>query len=54
LRALRFRLGAPEFGAPPCIRHRRLPRTDGERHDPPRRVLAPQRGLVRIGPVWRT
>jgi hypothetical protein len=35
------------------MRQRRLPRTAGERHDPPRRVLAPHRGLASIGPVWR-
>jgi hypothetical protein len=51
LRAFRFRLGAPDFAAPPCMRQRRLPRTAGERHDAPARVLAPHRGLASIGPV---
>src|SRR5437016_13102713 len=30
-----------------------LPRTAGERHAPPARILAPQRGLASIGPVLR-
>jgi hypothetical protein len=51
LRAFRFALGAPDPGAPPCIRQRFLPDTAGERHETPRRVLAPQRGLASIGPV---
>jgi hypothetical protein len=50
-RAFRFLLGAPDPGAPPCIRQRLLPRSAGERHDPPERILAPQRGLASIGPV---
>jgi hypothetical protein len=33
------------------MRQRRLPRTAGERHDPPERIFAPQRGLASIGPV---
>jgi hypothetical protein len=48
-----FALGAPDPGAPPCMRQRFLPRTAGERHDPPERIFAPQRGLVSIGPVLR-
>jgi hypothetical protein len=35
------------------MRQRLLPRTAGERHDPPARILAPQRGLASIGPVLR-
>ncbi len=38
-------LGAPDPGAPPCIRHRRFPLTAGALQDVLRRVLAPQRGL---------
>jgi hypothetical protein len=33
------------------MRQRFLPCTAGERHAPPERVLAPQRGLASIGPV---
>ncbi len=38
-----FRLpgAAPLPVAPPCIRHRRLPRTAGDRHGLPPRVRAP-------------
>jgi hypothetical protein len=35
------------------MRQRLLPRTAGERHKPPERILAPQRGLASIGPVLR-
>jgi hypothetical protein len=35
------------------MRQRRLPRTAGDRHDPPARIFAPQRGLASIGPVLR-
>jgi hypothetical protein len=52
LRAFWFALGAPDPGAPPCMRQRFLPRTAGERHAPSERVLAPQRGLASIGPVF--
>jgi hypothetical protein len=52
-RAFRFPLGAPDPGAPPCMRQRRLPRIAGQRHDPPARVLAPQRRLAIIEPVLR-
>jgi hypothetical protein len=45
--------GAPDPGAPPCIRQRFLPRTAGELHGLPKRVLAPQRGLESIGPMFR-
>jgi hypothetical protein len=34
------------------MRRRFLPFTAGERHAPPPRVLAPQRGLASIGPVF--
>jgi hypothetical protein len=34
------------------LRQRFLPRDAGERHAPPARVLAPHRGLARIGPVF--
>src|SRR6185437_11900893 len=44
---------APEPAAPPCIRQRFLPRTAGEEHGLPERVLAPQRGLHSMGPVFR-
>ena len=53
LRAFRFVLGAPDPGAPPCMRQRLLPCTAGERHEQPERVLAPQRRLASIGPVIR-
>jgi len=52
-RAFWFALGAPDPGAPPCMRQRFLPRTAGERHEPPERIFAPQRGLASIGPVLR-
>src|SRR6516162_5567388 len=45
--------GAPEPAAPPCILHRRFPRTAGDRQGRPDLVLAPQRGLESIGPVLR-
>jgi hypothetical protein len=35
------------------MRQRFLPRTAGERHVPPERVLAPQRRLASIGPELR-
>jgi len=34
------------------MRQRFLPCTAGERHVAPERVLAPQRGLASIGPVF--
>ena len=46
-----FPLGAPDPGAPPCMRQRLLPRTEGERHEPPERILAPQRGLASMAAV---
>lgn len=46
--------GAPDPGAPPCIRQRILPRTAGDIQGFPERVLAPQRGLCSIGPVLRS
>jgi hypothetical protein len=54
LRAFRFLLGAPGRGPPPCMRQRLLLRTAGERHDPPARIFAPQRGLASIATVLRT
>ena len=45
--------GAPDPNAPPCMRQRFLPRTDGDLHGLPERVLAPQRRLESIGPVLR-
>lgn len=51
LRAFRLALGAPDPGAPPCMRQRVLPCTAGARHARAVRVLAPQRGLASIGPV---
>jgi hypothetical protein len=35
------------------MRQRLLPCTAGERHAPPARVLAPQRGLASIAAVFR-
>jgi hypothetical protein len=52
-RAFRFRRGAPEPGAPPCMRQRRFPATAGARQAPPQRVVAPQRRLASIGAVMR-
>jgi hypothetical protein len=52
VRAFRFALGAPDPGALPCMRQRFLPLTAGERHGPPERVFALQRGLASIGPVF--
>jgi hypothetical protein len=49
-----LRLGAPEPGAPPCMRQRFFPLTAGDLQGLPDRVLAPQRGLASIGPVLRT
>ena len=45
--------GAPDPGAPPCIRQRFFPITAGDRQALPDRVLAPQRRLDSIGPVLR-
>jgi hypothetical protein len=45
--------GAPDPGAPPCIRKRLLPGTAGDMQGLPERVFAPQRGLDSIGPVLR-
>jgi len=45
--------GAPDPGAPPCMRQRLFPLTAGDMHGLPDRVLAPQRGLDSIGPVLR-
>ena len=42
--------GAPEPAAPPCIRHRALPRVAGAKQGVPARVLAPQRGDCIMGP----
>jgi hypothetical protein len=44
---------APEPNAPPCMRQRLLPWTEGDLQGLPERVLAPQRGLESIGPVLR-
>jgi len=52
LRAFWFAFGAPDPGAPLCMRQRFLPCTAGERHAPPKRVLVPQRGLASIGPAF--
>jgi hypothetical protein len=41
--------GAPLPAAPPCIRHRLLPFTTGDRHGFPPRVRAPQRHARRKG-----
>jgi len=53
LSAFLFSLGAPDPGAPPCIRQRFLPCTAGDLQEPPFRVLAPQRWLANIGTVLR-
>jgi hypothetical protein len=42
-------MGAPLPAAPPCIRHRRFPRTAGDRHGFPLRVRAPQRAARFFG-----
>jgi hypothetical protein len=52
-RAFLLPRGAPEPAAPPCMRHLFFPRTAGDAQGVPLRVLAPQRGLERIGPVLR-
>ena len=46
-------LGRMSLSAPPCLRQRRLPRIAGARHNPPARVLAPQRQLASIGSILR-
>ena len=51
--AFRLPRGAPDPGAPPCMRQRLLPRTAGDLHGLFERVLAPQRGLDSIGMVFR-
>ena len=45
--------GAPEPGAPPCMRHRFFPATAGERQGVPARDFAPHRMLSRIAVVLR-
>ena len=50
---LSFPIGAPEPFAPPCMRHRFLPPTAGERQGRPLRVCAPQRRLASMGSVLR-
>jgi len=52
LRAFWFDLGAPDPRAPPRMRQRFLPCAAGDRHAPLERVLAPQRGLASIAPVF--
>jgi hypothetical protein len=52
LRAFWFALGAPDPCAPPCMRQRVLPLTTGERHAPSQWVLAPQRRLASMAPVF--
>jgi hypothetical protein len=51
--AFLFPGGAPDPGAPPCIRHRFFQPTAGDRQGLPERVVAPQRRLDCIGPVLR-
>ena len=53
LSAFLFPRGAPDPGAPPCIRQRLFPLTAGDRQNPPRLFRAPQRGLASIGSVLR-
>src|SRR5215467_11554957 len=45
--------GAPDPGAPPCMRQRFLPATAGDLQGLPERDFAPQRRLSSIGPVLR-
>jgi len=53
-RAFWLPTGAPLPLAPPCILHRRFPRTAGDRHGVPLRVRAPHRGAWFIGDSsWR-
>src|ERR1700757_1957925 len=42
-------MGAPLPAAPPCILHRRFPRTGGDWHCPPVRVRAPHRDARVMG-----
>jgi len=46
-------MGAPLPAAPPCIRHRRFPRTAGDWHGFPLRVRAPHRGARFMGSFSR-
>jgi hypothetical protein len=48
-----FPIGAPDPGAPPCMRQRFLPLTAGDMQGFPERVFAPHRRLERIGTVLR-
>ena len=45
--------GAPDAGAPPCMRQRFLPLTAGDMQGLPERVFGPQQRLDCIGPVLR-
>jgi hypothetical protein len=45
--------GAPDPGAPPCMRQRLFPLTAGDMQGLPDRVVAPQRGLDNINCVLR-
>jgi hypothetical protein len=49
-----FPMGAPLPAAPPCIRHRRFPRTAGDGHGFPLRVRVPQRGARFMGSFSRS
>jgi hypothetical protein len=53
LSAFLLPLGAPDPRAPPCMRQRLLPQTDGDLQELPERVLAPQRLLLSMGPMLR-
>jgi hypothetical protein len=52
LTALLLPSGAPDPGAPPCMRQRFLPPTAGDLQGRPMRVVAPQRRLACIAVVF--
>jgi hypothetical protein len=51
--ALLLPSGAPDPGAPPCMRQRFFPATAGDLQGWPLRVVAPQRRLACIAVVFR-
>jgi hypothetical protein len=52
-KAFLFPAGAPDPGAPPCMRQRFFPPTAGDLQDPPERVRAPQRILKSMDTTLR-
>jgi hypothetical protein len=52
-RAFLLPRGAPDPAAPPCMRQRFLPCTEGDLQGIPERVFAPHRGLESIGAKLR-